>query len=152
MSAARDQICHPAYPVHLHDCPCGIKSLILGSTDILLDFEEFFTNERAGSGKFYIFLLLELFLSKCFVWNFAVSFCCEKFSRYGSSIYSTWHDAIVPFVIVTYRTVFLFILRFWSNPSLFLIRLFITNICDCVTLMREFTFFYRCALCLWTVY
>jgi len=48
--------------VQLRDYPCGIKSLILGSTDIFFDFDEFFKNKRASSVKFYLFLPLELFL------------------------------------------------------------------------------------------
>jgi hypothetical protein len=52
--------------VKLRDYPCGIESLILGSTDVFLDFEEFFTNKEEGGVKFYLFLPLELFLSKCF--------------------------------------------------------------------------------------
>jgi len=52
--------------VQVRDYQCGIINLILGSTDIFLDSEEFFKNKRTSSVKFYLFLPLELFLSKCF--------------------------------------------------------------------------------------
>jgi hypothetical protein len=46
----------PGIRVHLCNYPCGIKLLILGSTDILLDFEEICRNTRGNIVKCYLFL------------------------------------------------------------------------------------------------